>query len=61
MSVPGGRESATLRDPATGRTFRDQVKAILILRESSSLRWSRLPLERTGERASRRWSASVVP
>ena len=33
MSVPGGRESATFRDPATGRMVRDQVKAILALRE----------------------------
>ena len=33
MSVPGGRESATFRNPATARMFREQVKAILVLRE----------------------------
>jgi len=38
ISVPGGRESATLRDPTTARMFRDQVKAILVPRESSRLR-----------------------
>ncbi len=33
MSMPGGRATATFRDPATARMFRDQVKAILVLRE----------------------------
>jgi hypothetical protein len=33
MSMPGGRASATFRDPATARMFRDQVKAILVLQE----------------------------
>jgi serine/threonine protein kinase len=33
MSMPGGRASATFRDPATARMFRDQVKALLALRE----------------------------
>jgi hypothetical protein len=32
MSMPGGRASATFRDPATARMLRDQVKAILALR-----------------------------
>ena len=32
MSMPGGRASATFRDPATARVLRDQVKAILVLR-----------------------------
>jgi serine/threonine protein kinase len=31
MSVPGGRESATFRNPATARMFRERVKAILVL------------------------------
>jgi len=34
MSMPGGRASATFRDPATARMFRDQVKAILGLRQA---------------------------
>jgi serine/threonine protein kinase len=33
MSVPGGRESATFRNPETARMLRTQVKAILVLRE----------------------------
>ena len=33
MSVPGGRESATFRNPATAQMLREQVKAILVLRE----------------------------
>jgi hypothetical protein len=33
MSMPGGRATATFRDPATAQMFRDQVKAILVLRE----------------------------
>ena len=33
MSMPGGRATATFRDPATARMFRDQVKAILVLQE----------------------------
>jgi hypothetical protein len=32
MSMPGGRATATFRDPATARMFREQVKAILVLR-----------------------------
>jgi serine/threonine protein kinase len=32
MSIPGGRASATFRDPATARMLRDRVKAILGLR-----------------------------
>ena len=35
MSVPGGRERATFRDPATAQIFREQVKAILVLREGT--------------------------
>ena len=31
MSVPGGKASATFRDPATARKLREQVKAILAL------------------------------
>ena len=31
MSMPGGREKATFRDPATTKLLRDQVRAILVL------------------------------
>jgi serine/threonine protein kinase len=34
ISVPGGRASATFRDPATARMFRDQVTSVLALGEA---------------------------